>query len=191
MLVLLLGSIEAGKTTFNNALSKVLNERYGICEASPRIDELTILHNKTEIHSENETITFLDLPRHQDYKDFFETKEEKADAAVLILGIDAIKESEILEQVEYCKEAGIELACIYIPKKEFFEEEFVEFALEIVSPIINPILNKHMMQLAENQWNCPIICGDSEAAIEDPYGADGDNIIQVLNIVKAMKAVAH
>ena len=187
MLVLLLGCIEAGKTTFNNALSKVLIERYGICEPSPALNGLTILHNKTVIHSENETITFLDLPRHQDYIDYFEAKEEKVDAAILVLGVDVIKESELEEQVAYCKKAGIELACIYVPKKEFFEEEFVEFSLELVIPIVEPILNKHMMQLADNQWNCPVICGDSVEAITDPWGAEGDNVIKVLNMVKAIK----
>lgn len=186
MLVLLLGSMEAGKTTFNNALSKVLNVRYNICEESPKIDGLTILQNRTEINNENENITFLDLPRNQDYMDYFDAKNENVDVAVLVLGIDTIKEAELKDQVQCCKKAGIEIACIYVPKKEFFEEEFVEFALEIVVPIITPVLNKNTMRIADNEWGCPIICGDSVEAMENPYGEDGDKVIQVLSIVKTM-----
>lgn len=151
------------------------------------MENLTILDNRTEIHSGENNITFLDLPRHQDYIDFFEAKKEKVDAAVLVLGVDVIKESELTEQVAYCKEAGIELSCIYVPRKEFFDEEFMEMSLDFVLSVIEPIFNKHMIQLADNQWNFPVICGDSVAAIEAPHGVDGDNIVQVFNIVKTMK----
>ncbi len=187
MTVLILGCIEAGKTTFNNALSKVLNARFNICEPAPKMENLTILDNRTEIHSDKNNITFLDLPRHQDYIDFFESKKEKVDAAVLILGVDVIKESELTEQVAYCKAAGIELACIYVPRKDFFDEEFMEMSLDFVLPVIEPIFNKHMSQSADNQWNFPVICGDSVAAIADPHGAEGDSLVQVYEMVKVMK----
>lgn len=186
--IILLGHNDQGKTTLMRALKTVLDARYGIGEEGYPF-QYTIGNCCYQI---------FDLPSDITLIEFLNANGHEIDTAVYVCSINSVENRYDREHLSLCRKYGIKIACAYMSQ---VTEDTDEFMIEVLDSDVNTFIgsNGHpnTVKLTEDLTesysasgqlftyeNCPILHGDSQIAIEDPFSTYGDVMVRLIHYIK-------
>lgn len=200
--ILLVGHSNQGKTTLRKALKTVLEARYGLGEEVDEMDSDRKGYFSDKIFQftiDNCCYRILDIPMDELQDAYLERHWDEIDLAVYVCSISSIKGFQDYIYFEHCKRHGIFFACVYMSGVTEDADAFMIECLDadadkFIGPTGHPntakltqSLNKSYSATAPlmQSKNVPILHGDSELAIKDPFGPYGDVMVRLIHYIKA------
>lgn len=199
--ILLLGHVNQGKTTLKKALKTVLEARYGLGE------EVNELETNQKGYFEDKPLHYtidnccyriLDISSDELISAYLERHWAKIDLAIYVCSLGSVAGVQDYEQLELCMQNGISVACAYISEiTEDMDDFMIECLDEEVDMFIGASGHPNTVKLTQTlnksnsttsplmqSKNIPILHGDSELAIKDPFGPHGDVMVRLIHYIK-------
>jgi len=179
-----IGHVDHGKTTLTAAITKVLSERvagntatdFENIDKAPEERErgITISTAHVEYETENRHYAHVDCPGHADYVKNMITGAAQMDGAILVVAATDGVMAQTKEHILLSRQVGVPYIVVFMNKCDMVDDEEL---LELVEMEITE-------QLEEYEFNdCPIVKGSALQALQDPMGAWGDKIMELMSTV--------
>jgi len=179
-----IGHVDHGKTTLTAAITKVLSERvagntatdFENIDKAPEERErgITISTAHVEYETENRHYAHVDCPGHADYVKNMITGAAQMDGAILVVAATDGVMAQTKEHSLLSRQVGVPYIVVFMNKCDMVDDEEL---LELVEMEITE-------QLEEYEFNdCPIVKGSALQALQDPMGAWGDKIMELMSTV--------
>jgi elongation factor Tu len=180
-----IGHVDHGKTTLTAAITKTLFQRYKLGEEVPfdKIDKapeekargITISTTHVEYETPNRHYAHVDCPGHADYVKNMITGAAQMDGAILVVAATDGVMAQTNEHILLARQVGVPKIVVFMNKCDAADEEL----LDLVEMEIREALDKQEFPGDDT----PIIRGSALLALEDPSGAWGDKIVELMNAV--------
>ena len=181
-----IGHVDHGKTTLTAAITKTLHERLGTGEAvafenidkAPEERErgITISTAHVEYETKNRHYAHVDCPGHADYVKNMITGAAQMDGAILVVAATDGVMAQTREHILLSRQVGVPYIVVFMNKCDMVDDEEL---LELVDMEIRELLNEYEFPGDDT----PIIQGSALKALEDPSGAWGDKILELMDAV--------
>ena len=181
-----IGHVDHGKTTLTAAITKTLNERYGLGEfvAFDNIDKapeerergITISTAHVEYETPNRHYAHVDCPGHADYVKNMITGAAQMDGAILVVAATDGVMAQTKEHILLSRQVGVPYIVVFMNKCDMVDDEEL---LELVDMEIRELLNEYEFPGDDT----PIIQGSALMALQDSSGEWGDKIIELMEAV--------
>ncbi len=179
-----IGHVDHGKTTLTAAITKVLAERvagnakvdFENIDKAPEERErgITISTAHVEYQTEKRHYAHVDCPGHADYVKNMITGAAQMDGAILVVAATDGVMAQTKEHILLSRQVGVPYIVVFMNKCDMVDDEEL---LELVEMEITE-------QLEEYEFtDCPIIKGSALQALNDPMGAWGDKIMELMSTV--------
>ncbi len=179
-----IGHVDHGKTTLTAAITKVLAERvagnakvdFENIDKAPEERErgITISTAHVEYQTVNRHYAHVDCPGHADYVKNMITGAAQMDGAILVVAATDGVMAQTKEHILLSRQVGVPYIVVFMNKCDMVDDEEL---LELVEMEITE-------QLEEYEFtDCPIIKGSALQALNDPMGAWGDKIMELMATV--------
>ena len=179
-----IGHVDHGKTTLTAAITKVLAERvagnakvdFENIDKAPEERErgITISTAHVEYQTEKRHYAHVDCPGHADYVKNMITGAAQMDGAILVVAATDGVMAQTKEHILLSRQVGVPYIVVFMNKCDMVDDPEL---LELVEMEITE-------QLEEYGFNdCPIVKGSALKALEDPSGAWGDKIMELMDTV--------
>ena len=180
-----IGHVDHGKTTLTAAITKTLNQRYGLGEIVDfdKIDKapeekargITISSTHVEYETPNRHYAHVDCPGHADYVKNMITGAAQMDGAILVVAATDGVMAQTNEHILLARQVGVPKIVVFMNKCDATDEEM----MELVEMEIREALDKQDFPGDDT----PIIRGSAREALENPAGEWGDKIIELFEHV--------
>ncbi len=179
-----IGHVDHGKTTLTAAITKVLAERvagnakvdFENIDKAPEERErgITISTAHVEYQTENRHYAHVDCPGHADYVKNMITGAAQMDGAILVVAATDGVMAQTKEHILLSRQVGVPYIVVFMNKCDMVDDEEL---LELVEMEITEQLEEY------DFTDCPIIKGSALQALNDPMGAWGDKIMELMGTV--------
>jgi elongation factor Tu len=180
-----IGHVDHGKTTLTAAITKTLNQRYGLGEIVDfdKIDKapeekargITINSTHVEYETPNRHYAHVDCPGHADYVKNMITGAAQMDGAILVVAATDGVMAQTNEHILLARQVGVPAIVVFMNKCDVADEDLIE----LVEMEIREALDKQGFPGDDT----PIIKGSALLALNDPEGEWGDKIIEAFEII--------
>ena len=181
-----IGHVDHGKTTLTAAITKTLQDRYGLGKsvAFDEIDKapeerergITIATAHVEYETPNRHYAHVDCPGHADYVKNMITGAAQMDGAILVVAATDGPMPQTREHILLSRQVGVPYIIIFLNKCDMVDDEEL---LELVEMEIRELLDQYEFPGDDT----PIIRGSALKALEDTAGPWGDKIIELMEAV--------
>ncbi len=181
-----IGHVDHGKTTLTAAITKTLHERYGTGEAvafdnidkAPEERErgITISTSHVEYETPNRHYAHVDCPGHADYVKNMITGAAQMDGGILVVSAADGPMPQTREHILLSRQVGVPRLVIFLNKEDMVDDPEL---IELVEMEVRELLSEYEF----DGDNTPIIKGSALKALEDPSGAWGDKILELMAAV--------
>ncbi len=181
-----IGHVDHGKTTLTAAITKTLHERYGTGEAvafdnidkAPEERErgITISTSHVEYETPNRHYAHVDCPGHADYVKNMITGAAQMDGGILVVSAADGPMPQTREHILLSRQVGVPKLVIFLNKEDMVDDPEL---IELVEMEVRELLSEYEF----DGDNTPIIKGSALKALEDPSGAWGDKILELMAAV--------
>ncbi|WKY45351.1 elongation factor Tu [Eubacteriaceae bacterium ES2] len=181
-----IGHVDHGKTTLTAAITTVLNKRFGTGEsvAFENIDKapeerergITISTAHVEYETEKRHYAHVDCPGHADYVKNMITGAAQMDGAILVVSAADGPMPQTREHILLSRQVGVPYIIVFLNKVDMVDDEEL---LELVEMEVRELLDEYEFPGDDT----PIVMGSALRALEDPDGAWGDKIVELMNAV--------
>ncbi|MCL2415225.1 MAG: elongation factor Tu [Defluviitaleaceae bacterium] len=180
-----IGHVDHGKTTLTAAITKTLNQRYGLGEfvefdkidKSPEEKErgITISSTHVEYETPNRHYAHVDCPGHADYVKNMITGAAQMDGAILVVAATDGVMAQTNEHILLARQVGVPKIVVFMNKCDVADEDLIE----LVEMEIREALDKQNFPGDDT----PIIKGSALGALNDPTSEWGDKLVELFEIV--------
>jgi len=181
-----IGHVDHGKTTLTAAITKTLNDRYGLGKsvAFDEIDKapeerergITIATAHVEYETPNRHYAHVDCPGHADYVKNMITGAAQMDGAILVVAATDGPMPQTREHILLSRQVGVPYIIIFLNKCDMVDDEEL---LELVEMEIRELLDQYEFPGDDT----PIIRGSALRALEDTSSVWGDKILELMEAV--------
>ena len=181
-----IGHVDHGKTTLTAAITKTLAARvegnaavdFENIDKAPEERErgITISTAHVEYETENRHYAHVDCPGHADYVKNMITGAAQMDGAILVVAATDGVMAQTKEHILLSRQVGVPYIVVFMNKCDMVDDEEL---LELVDMEIRELLNEYEFPGDDT----PIIQGSALKALEDPSGAWGDKIMELMAAV--------
>jgi len=181
-----IGHVDHGKTTLTAAITKVLSERvagntatdFENIDKAPEERErgITISTAHVEYETENRHYAHVDCPGHADYVKNMITGAAQMDGAILVVAATDGVMAQTKEHILLSRQVGVPYIVVFMNKCDMVDDEEL---LELVDMEIRELLNEYEFPGDDT----PIIQGSALNALNDPHGAWGDKVMELMAAV--------
>jgi elongation factor Tu len=178
-----IGHVDHGKTTLTAAITKTLNDRYGLGKsvAFDEIDKapeerergITIATAHVEYETPNRHYAHVDCPGHADYVKNMITGAAQMDGAILVVAATDGPMPQTREHILLSRQVGVPYIIIFLNKCDMVDDEEL---LELVEMEIRELLDQYEFPGDDT----PIIRGSALRALEDTSSVWGDKILELM-----------
>ena len=180
-----IGHVDHGKTTLTAAITKTLNQRYGLGEFVDfdKIDKapeekargITISSTHVEYETPNRHYAHVDCPGHADYVKNMITGAAQMDGAILVVAATDGVMAQTNEHILLARQVGVPKIVVFMNKCDVADEDLIE----LVEMEIREALDKQDFPGDDT----PIIKGSALQALNNPEGEWGDKIVELFESV--------
>ncbi|MDD7770838.1 elongation factor Tu [Suipraeoptans intestinalis] len=181
-----IGHVDHGKTTLTAAITKTLSERvagnaavdFENIDKAPEERErgITISTAHVEYETENRHYAHVDCPGHADYVKNMITGAAQMDGAILVVAATDGVMAQTREHILLSRQVGVPYIVVFMNKCDMVDDEEL---LELVEMEIRELLDEYEFPGDDT----PVIQGSALKALEDPSGAWGDKIMELMAAV--------
>lgn len=181
-----IGHVDHGKTTLTAAITKTLNARLGtgsavafdMIDKAPEERErgITISTSHVEYETANRHYAHVDCPGHADYVKNMITGAAQMDGAILVVAATDGVMAQTKEHILLSRQVGVPYIVVFMNKCDMVDDEEI---LELVEMEIRELLSEYEFPGDDT----PVIQGSALKALEDPSGAWGDKILELMEAV--------
>ena len=181
-----IGHVDHGKTTLTAAITKTLSVRvagnaavdFENIDKAPEERErgITISTSHVEYETENRHYAHVDCPGHADYVKNMITGAAQMDGAILVVAATDGVMAQTKEHILLSRQVGVPYIVVFMNKCDMVDDEEL---LELVDMEIRELLSEYEFPGDDT----PIIQGSALKALEDPSGAWGDKIMELMAAV--------
>ena len=181
-----IGHVDHGKTTLTAAITKTLNQRYGLGKmvAFDQIDKapeekdrgITIATSHVEYETPNRHYAHVDCPGHADYVKNMITGAAQMDGAILVVAATDGPMPQTREHILLSRQVGVPYIIVFLNKCDMVDDEEL---LDLVEMEVRELLDMYEFPGDDT----PIIRGSALEALENPEGPWGDKIIELFDAV--------
>ncbi len=199
--ILLVGHSNQGKTTLRKAIKTVLEARYGLGEEVDEMDSNRKGYFSDKIFQytiDNCCYRILDIPSDGVQDTYLERHWAEIDLAVYVCSSGSIAGFQDYKYFEHCNKKGIFFACVYMSGVTENTDAFMIESLDAkVDKFIGTTGHPNTAKLTQfintsvsttapliQSKNVPVLHGDSELAIKDPFGPYGDVMVRLIHYIK-------
>ena len=181
-----IGHVDHGKTTLTAAITKVLSERVAgnVATDFENIDKapeerergITISTAHVEYETDNRHYAHVDCPGHADYVKNMITGAAQMDGAILVVAATDGVMAQTREHILLSRQVGVPYIVVFMNKCDMVDDEEL---LELVEMEIRELLDEYEFPGDDT----PIIKGSALQALNDPHGAWGDKVMELMAAV--------
>ena len=181
-----IGHVDHGKTTLTAAITKTLSVRVegnaavdfaNIDKAPEERDRgITISTSHVEYSTEKRHYAHVDCPGHADYVKNMITGAAQMDGAILVVAATDGVMAQTKEHILLSRQVGVPYIVVFMNKCDMVDDEEM---LELVEMEIRELLDEYQFPGDDT----PVIAGSALKALEDPTGAWGDKIMELMDAV--------
>jgi len=181
-----IGHVDHGKTTLTAAITKTLNQRYGLGQfvAFDQIDKapeerergITIATAHVEYETPNRHYAHVDCPGHADYVKNMITGAAQMDGAILVVAATDGPMPQTREHILLSRQVGVPYIVVFLNKCDMVDDEEL---LDLVEMEVRELLSMYEFPGDDT----PIIRGSALGALNDPMGPWGDKIVELFEII--------
>ncbi len=181
-----IGHVDHGKTTLTAAITKTLHDRLQLGEAVPfdKIDKapeerergITINTTHVEYETTKRHYAHVDCPGHADYVKNMITGAAQMDGAILVVAATDGPMAQTREHILLARQVGVPKIVVFMNKCDMVDDEEL---LDLVEMEIRDLLSEYEFPGDDT----PIIRGSALQALNDPSGAWGDKILELMDVV--------
>ncbi|MCL2874575.1 MAG: elongation factor Tu [Defluviitaleaceae bacterium] len=181
-----IGHVDHGKTTLTAAITYTMQKRYGLSEAVDfdKIDKapeekergITISTTHVEYETPNRHYAHVDCPGHADYVKNMITGAAQMDGAILVVAATDGPMAQTREHILLAKQVNVPYIVVFMNKCDAVEDEEL---LDLVEMEIRELLDQYDFPGDDT----PIIRGSAFNALNDPEGAWGDKVVELMEAV--------
>ena len=181
-----IGHVDHGKTTLTAAITKTLNQRYGLgkmvafdqIDPAPEEKErgITIATSHVEYETPNRHYAHVDCPGHADYVKNMITGAAQMDGAILVVAATDGPMPQTREHILLSRQVGVPYIIVFLNKCDMVDDEEL---LDLVEMEVRELLDMYEFPGDDT----PIIRGSALEALENPEGPWGDKIIELFDAV--------
>ncbi|MGL5258769.1 MAG: elongation factor Tu [Lachnospiraceae bacterium] len=181
-----IGHVDHGKTTLTAAITKTLSVRVAGNEAvdfanidkAPEERErgITISTAHVEYSTDNRHYAHVDCPGHADYVKNMITGAAQMDGAILVVAATDGVMAQTKEHILLSRQVGVPYIVVFMNKCDMVDDEEL---LELVEMEIRDLLSEYEFPGDDT----PVIQGSALKALEDPNGAWGDKVMELMAAV--------
>ena len=178
-----IGHIDHGKTTLTAAITAVLASRdtgttatdFANIDKAPEERErgITIATAHVEYETVNRHYAHVDCPGHADYIKNMITGAAQMDGAILVVSAADGPMPQTREHILLARQVGVPYLVVFLNKEDMVDDEEL---IELVEMEVRELLDKYEFPGDDT----PIIKGSALKALEDPSGAWGDKIMELM-----------
>jgi elongation factor Tu len=183
-----IGHVDHGKTTLTAAITKTLNQRYGLGQmiAFDQIDKapeekergITIATSHVEYETPNRHYAHVDCPGHADYVKNMITGAAQMDGAILVVAATDGPMPQTREHILLSRQVGVPYIIVFLNKCDMVDDEEL---LDLVEMEVRELLDMYEFPGDDT----PIIRGSALEALNNPEGPWGDKIVELFEAVDA------
>jgi len=178
-----IGHVDHGKTTLTAAILKVLGAR-GFKASEKSVDQIdnapeerergiTIATAHVEYESEKRHYAHVDCPGHADYIKNMITGAAQMDGAILVVSAADGPMPQTREHILLARQVAVPYIVVFLNKVDQVTDKEL---IDLVEEEIRDLLKKYEFP----GDTTPIIRGSALKALEDPKGADGDAVFELI-----------
>ncbi|MDD2215186.1 MAG: elongation factor Tu [Eubacteriales bacterium] len=181
-----IGHVDHGKTTLTAAITKTLNQRYGLGQmvAFDQIDKapeekergITIATSHVEYETPNRHYAHVDCPGHADYVKNMITGAAQMDGAILVVAATDGPMPQTREHILLSRQVGVPYIIVFLNKCDMVDDEEL---LDLVEMEVRELLDSYEFPGDDT----PIIRGSALEALNNPEGPWGDNIVELFDAI--------
>jgi elongation factor Tu len=181
-----IGHVDHGKTTLTAAITKTLNQRYGLGQmvAFDQIDKapeekergITIATSHVEYETPNRHYAHVDCPGHADYVKNMITGAAQMDGAILVVAETDGPMPQTREHILLSRQVGVPYIIVFLNKCDMVDDEEL---LDLVEMEVRELLDMYEFPGDDT----PIIRGSALEALNNPEGPWGDKIVELFEAV--------
>ncbi|HHU17695.1 MAG TPA: elongation factor Tu [Clostridiales bacterium] len=181
-----IGHVDHGKTTLTAAITKTLNQRYGLGQmvAFDQIDKapeekergITIATSHVEYETPNRHYAHVDCPGHADYVKNMITGAAQMDGAILVVAATDGPMPQTREHILLSRQVGVPYIIVFLNKCDMVDDEEL---LDLVEMEVRELLDMYEFPGDDT----PIIRGSALEALNNPEGPWGDKIVELFEAV--------
>ena len=181
-----IGHVDHGKTTLTAAITKVLAERvagnakvdFENIDKAPEERErgITISTAHVEYQTDNRHYAHVDCPGHADYVKNMITGAAQMDGAILVVAATDGPMPQTREHILLSRQVGVPYIIVFLNKCDMVDDDEL---LDLVEMEVRELLDEYEFPGDDT----PIVRGSALKALEDPNGAWGDKIIELMDAV--------
>ncbi|MBA4699342.1 MAG: elongation factor Tu [Ruminococcus sp.] len=181
-----IGHVDHGKTTLTAAITKTLSERvsgnaavdFDKIDKAPEERErgITISTSHVEYETDKRHYAHVDCPGHADYVKNMITGAAQMDGAILVVAATDGVMAQTKEHILLSRQVGVPYIVVFMNKCDMVDDEEL---LELVEMEIRELLSEYEFPGDDT----PVIQGSALKALEDPTGAWGDKIMELMDAV--------
>jgi elongation factor Tu len=181
-----IGHVDHGKTTLTAAITRTLNQRYGLGQmvAFDQIDKapeekergITIATSHVEYETPNRHYAHVDCPGHADYVKNMITGAAQMDGAILVVAATDGPMPQTREHILLSRQVGVPYIIVFLNKCDMVDDEEL---LDLVEMEVRELLDMYEFPGDDT----PIIRGSALEALENPDGPWGDKIVELFEAV--------
>jgi elongation factor Tu len=181
-----IGHVDHGKTTLTAAITKTLNQRYGLGQmvAFDQIDKapeekergITIATSHVEYETPNRHYAHVDCPGHADYVKNMITGAAQMDGAILVVAATDGPMPQTREHILLSRQVGVPYIIVFLNKCDMVDDEEL---LDLVEMEVRELLDSYEFPGDDT----PIIRGSALEALNNPEGSWGDKIVELFDAI--------
>ena len=181
-----IGHVDHGKTTLTAAITKTLSERvagnaavdFDKIDKAPEERErgITISTSHVEYETEKRHYAHVDCPGHADYVKNMITGAAQMDGAILVVAATDGVMAQTKEHILLSRQVGVPYIVVFMNKCDMVDDEEL---LELVEMEIRELLDEYEFPGDDT----PVIQGSALQALNDPHGAWGDKVMELMDAV--------
>ncbi len=181
-----IGHVDHGKTTLTAAITFVLNKRFGTgtfvdyanIDKAPEERErgITISTSHVEYETDARHYAHVDCPGHADYVKNMITGAAQMDGAILVVSAADGPMPQTREHILLSRQVGVPKIVVFLNKEDMVDDPEL---IELVEMEVRELLSEYEF----DGDNAPIVTGSALKALEDPDGAWGDKIVELMKRV--------
>jgi elongation factor Tu len=178
-----IGHVDHGKTTLTAAILSVASAKgfnatqRGVEDIDNAPEEkergITIATSHQEYETENRHYAHVDCPGHADYVKNMITGAAQMDGAILVVSATDGPMPQTREHILLARQVGVPHIVVFLNKCDMVEDKEL---IDLVEEEIRDLLKKYEFPGDDT----PIIRGSALKALEDPSGADGEPVVELL-----------
>jgi elongation factor Tu len=183
-----IGHVDHGKTTLTAAITRTLHDRLGTGEAvafdnidkAPEERErgITISTSHVEYETNNRHYAHVDCPGHADYVKNMITGAAQMDGGIIVVSAADGPMPQTREHILLSRQVGVPKLVVFLNKEDMVDDPEL---IELVEMEVRELLAEYDF----DGDNTPIVKGSALRALEDPSGAWGDKILELMEAVDA------